>query len=104
MWLAWDAHEDEWVSLEQFWLNHAQRAGGLRWGYAEKYPVYAEVEENDLIIITTPGGICLMEFFHQRWRRANDVRRWDSKFNQYAGCADVHQYRGRLRASSQVSP
>jgi hypothetical protein len=30
-----------------------------------------------------------MQFFHQRWRRANDVQRWNDRFNDYAGCAHV---------------
>jgi len=30
-----------------------------------------------------------MEFIHERWRRANDVRRWDDAFNDYAGCPHV---------------
>lgn len=30
-----------------------------------------------------------MEFFHNRWRRANDVRRWDPLFNEHGGCPDV---------------
>jgi hypothetical protein len=32
-----------------------------------------------------------MALFHSRWRRANDVRRWDPKFNDYAGCPEVFE-------------
>ena len=32
-------------------------------------------------------GPCLLEFFQSRWRRANDVRRWDEAMNEVAGCA-----------------
>ena len=34
----------------------------------------------------------LMYFFHRRWRRANDVWRWDPSFNRYSGCATVFDY------------
>ena len=40
-------------------------------------------------MVEVKSGLCLMEFFHTRWRRANDVRRWDDRFNEYAGCAKV---------------
>tara|TARA_B100001063_G_scaffold218143_1_gene221279 strand:+ start:986 stop:1114 length:129 start_codon:yes stop_codon:yes gene_type:complete len=40
-------------------------------------------------MVEVDSGICLMEFYHDRWRRANDVRRWDDKFNQYSACKDV---------------
>ncbi len=41
------------------------------------------------MIIEVESGPCLMEFFHTRWRRANDVRRWVAAFNEYGGCPDV---------------
>ena len=28
-------------------------------------------------------------FFHSRWRRANDVRRWNPQFNEVLGCSVV---------------
>lgn len=86
---AWDAVNKQWVSLEGFWRNYAARRGGLTWGSRTEYPIYADVKEFDTMIINLPSGPCLMEFFHARWRRANDVRRWDDNFNTYGGCPNV---------------
>jgi hypothetical protein len=30
-----------------------------------------------------------MQFHHEKWRRAQDVNRWDDKFNLYGGCPYV---------------
>jgi hypothetical protein len=86
---AWDADVGDWVSPEQFWMNYADSRGGLTWGRGDTYPPYAEVSEGDLFMVELESGPCLMEFFHSRWRRANDVRRWDPAFNDYGGCPDV---------------
>ena len=77
MLVAWDAKKRSWVSIEQFWLNYAAANGGLTWGQSDQYPPYAQVKEYNTFMAEVPGGMCLMEFFHSRWRRANDVRRWD---------------------------
>ncbi|MDX1406343.1 MAG: hypothetical protein R3192_17540, partial [Woeseiaceae bacterium] len=63
--------------------------GGLTWGRRTDYPPYDQVDELDTMIIELESGPCLMEFFHTRWRRANDVRRWDAAFNEYGGCPNV---------------
>ncbi len=86
---AWDDDKRQWVSIEQFWLAYAERRGGLSWGRGRDYPPYAQVNEFDTFLVETEHGPCLMEFFHSRWRRANDVRRWDERFNQYGGCPSV---------------
>jgi hypothetical protein len=86
---AWDGDVEAWVTPEQFWLNYAERRGGLTWGRGKRYPRYDDVKEGDLFLVEVKSGPCLMEFFHSRWRRANDVRRWDPGFNEYGGCADV---------------
>lgn len=86
---AWDAGQGTWVEPLQFWLNFAERRGGLTWGRRADYPPYDDVDEYDLLLIELDSGPCLMEFFHRRWRRAQDVRRWDERFNGYGGCADV---------------
>ena len=86
---AWDAEKNQWVDLEQFWLNYAERKGGLTWGRGADYPPYEQVKEFDTFMVEVKQGPCLMEFFHSRWRRANDVRRWDEAFNQYGGCPYV---------------
>ncbi len=65
--------------------------GGLTWGERDTYPEYSLVKERDLLIIKLDSGSCLMEFFHGRWRRANDVRRWDTKFSDVAGCPRVFE-------------
>ena len=87
--MAWDANTGEWLDPESFWLSYAERHGGLTWGRRTEYPPYAEVNELDTMIIELDSGPCMMQFFHTRWRRANDVRRWDEAFNEYAGCPYV---------------
>ena len=86
---AWDSPSMEWVDLETFWIRYADRRGGLSWGRRTEYPPYEQVSELDTMIIELESGPCLMEFFHTRWRRANDVRRWDPAFNEYGGCPHV---------------
>ena len=86
---AWSNQDESWVDLETFWLRYAESRGGLTWGRRTEYPSYDQVSEFDTMIIELESGPCLMEFFHTRWRRANDVRRWDPAFNDYAGCATV---------------
>jgi len=86
---AWDADDSQWVSPEIFWERYAQRNGGLTWGRRSDYPEYAKVKEHDTLLIQLDSGNCLMEFFHRRWRRANDVRRWDPAFNEYGSCPHV---------------
>jgi len=86
---AWDAAGAEWVSLDAFWENYAARRGGLTWGKRTDYPPYKEVREFDTMIIQLDSGSCMLMFFHTRWRRANDVRRWDHAFNEYSGCPRV---------------
>lgn len=87
--LAWDEASASWVTLDQFWQNYAASKGGLTWGHGSEYPEYEKVSEFDTFLVKVPQGDCLMEFFHSRWRRANDVRRWDPFFNQYSGCPHV---------------
>ncbi len=86
---AWDIRNGEWVDLEVFWSRYADRRGGLTWGRRTDFPPYKRVLELDTMLIELESGPCLMEFFHTRWRRANDVRRWDEAFNEYGGCPDV---------------
>ena len=74
------------VDVETFWLSYAKSKGGLTWGKSTSYPEYEKVKEGDTILIQLNQGPCLMEFFHSRWRRANDVRRWDDSINDYGGC------------------
>ena len=82
---VWAAGTD----IEAFWLHYADSKGGLTWGMSSSYPAYEEVEEGDTLLIQLEQGPCLMEFFHRRWRRANDVRRWDASVNSYGGCPYV---------------
>lgn len=86
---AWNADSSEWVTPDSFWESWAATHGGLRWGRRADYPTYADVSERDLMIIELPQGACLMEFWHRRWRRAQDVRRWSPAFNSYGGCPFV---------------
>ena len=77
------------LDVEQFWQDYADSKGGLTWGIAHEYPDYSLLKEGDTILIELPQGRCLMEFFHSRWRRANDVWRWHQSFNDYDGCPYV---------------
>jgi hypothetical protein len=86
---VWQAQTSSWVTPEQFWQNYVAQKVGRTWPSSKEYPPYAKVRERDNFLVQVDSGICLMEFFHQRWRRANDVLRWDDRFNEYSGCADV---------------
>jgi hypothetical protein len=86
---AWDSHSGVWVSIEQFWENYGQSRGGITWGEGVDFPPYSEVKEHDTFLFVLESGSCLMEFFHSRWRRANDVKRWDPAFNDYSSCPQV---------------
>ena len=77
------------VDTEVFWQQYIDAKGGLTWGRSSEYPEYEKVKEGDLFMVEVKQGPCLMEFFHNRWRRANDVRRWDDSVNQYGGCPNV---------------
>lgn len=87
--LAWDKEQKKFVTLEQFWRDYAKANGGLTWGQSKTYPPYNDVKEYDLFMVEIGNDICLMEFYHERWRRANDVRRWDDKFNEFSACPRV---------------
>lgn len=86
---AWDADIELWVEPVTFWESYAARRGGITFGWSFEYPAYEKANEHDTIMIQLDSGPCLMEFFHERWRRANDVHRWSPKFNEFGGCADV---------------
>jgi hypothetical protein len=90
--LTVDRNEVVWtpgMNVETLWLNYSISKGGLTWGESTVYPEYAKVKEGDTLLIQTHQGSCLMEFFHSRWRRANDVKRWDDSINTYGGCPNV---------------
>ena len=86
---VWNAEAQQWQTPLAFWRAYAEQNGGLTWGERTDYPPYDELREHDLMIIQLEQGPCLMEFFHTRWRRANDVRRWDERFSDVGGCANV---------------
>lgn len=88
---VWHNEQNKWLTPEQFWRDFTDNNGGLTWSQSREYPQYSQVKEHDTFLVELDSGICLMEFFHSRWRRANDVRRWDDKFNQYSGCAKVFE-------------
>ncbi len=77
------------MDIEKFWLDYADSKGGLTYGKTSVYPEYEKVNEGDTMIVEVAQGPCLMEFFHNRWRRANDVRRWGEVHNEYGGCPYV---------------
>lgn len=72
--LNWDGKEN----VELFWQRYIVSKGGLTWGRSSEYPDYDKVKEGDTFMVELKQGPCLMEFFHGRWRRANDVWRWGS--------------------------
>ena len=86
---GYDAPTDSWLAPEEFWDAFSRRAGGRDWGRGSTYPPYAEVSEFDTFRVEIAGQTCLVQFFHSRWRRANDVQRWDDRFNEHAACARV---------------
>ncbi|QFU74374.1 hypothetical protein EY643_01190 [Halioglobus maricola] len=86
---AWNAMEGQWQPVEAWWLAYASTSEGHFWGKRADYPPYEEVGEHDTLLIVAQDGPCLMYFFHNRWRRAQDVRRWDPVFNQILGCPTV---------------
>ena len=86
---VWDARASAWVEPETFWIRYAKQASGTYWGRSADYPAYRDADEHDTILIETEHGSCLMYFFHSRWRRAQDVRRWDAAFNDVGGCPRV---------------
>lgn len=86
---AFNSATATWLAPEAFWDAFAARAGGRDWGRGSTYPPYAEVHEFDTFRVEIAGQTCLMQFFHARWRRANDVQRWDDRFNEHAACPRV---------------
>lgn len=86
---VFDAAGGGWLSPDAFWDAYAARAGGRHWGRGADYPPYAEVSELDTFLVEIDGAVCLMQFFHQRWRLANDVRRWNDRFNGHGACPRV---------------
>lgn len=79
------------VGVDKFWSDYATSKGGLTWGESTSYPEYEKVKEGDTLLIQLKQGPCLMEFFHSRWRRANDVKRWDDSINKYGGCPYIFE-------------
>jgi hypothetical protein len=86
---VWDKEARAFRSIEAFWQAYALRSGGKYWGRSNEYPPYDDVNEHDTLLIEVDSGVCLMEFFHSRWRRANAVRRWDERYDEYSGCPNV---------------
>lgn len=86
---VWNGNRSEWSDIEPFWISFAKSNEAKFWGQTETYPNYDDVKEFDTVLIQIKEGVCLMQFFHSRWRRANDVQRWHDIFNEYAGCPYV---------------
>lgn len=87
----WNSENSEWTNIDSFWLDFANSNDAKFWGQTDTYPNYDDVKEFDTVLIQIKEGNCLMQFFHSRWRRANDVQRWDDAFNEYAGCPSVFE-------------
>lgn len=89
--MAWEQSSQQWLTVEDFWQHWVDTRGGLTWESSENYPAYEQVKEQDTFLVELNGGTCMMEFWHGRWRRANDVRRWDDAFNDYSACPHVFE-------------
>ncbi len=87
--VAWDPISERWLDPEDFWRSFAERKRGRIWPASTDFPPYDDVNEHDTFLYQHESGPCLMYFFHRRWRRANDVWRWGSEFNEYGGCPKV---------------
>ena len=87
--MVWDDGAARWVTPQAFWVAYARTTDGKFWGHNAEYPPFREVSEHDTLLIQGKGGVCLMYFFHGRWRRAQDVRRWDPAFNDIGACPHV---------------
>jgi hypothetical protein len=86
---VWNADLAKWSDIESFWQHFAKANNAKSWGHSDTYPTFIEVNEFDTLLIEVKQGTCLMQFFHSRWRRANDVQRWHDSFNEYGGCPNV---------------
>lgn len=87
--IVWDERNSKWSSLDKFWDTFAAANKAEHWGKSSSYPNYDDVNEFDTFLVQLDEGTCLMQFFHSRWRRANDVQRWHDSFNEYSGCPYV---------------
>lgn len=87
--MVWNASESDLSSLDAFWESFAKSNDAKYWGQSATYPNYSDVNEFDTFLVQLDEGTCLMQFFHSRWRRANDVQRWHDTFNDYSGCPNV---------------
>lgn len=85
----WNAEARQWQGPVNFWLAYAEIRGGLSWPQSSEYPPAERVKEHDTFMVELDTGVCLMEFYHERWRRARDVRRWSELLNTWGGCPDV---------------
>lgn len=86
---VWHEDNQSWLTADAFWLDFTAQRGGLTWGTRTDYPEYSMVKEHDTMLIQIGSETCLMEFFHKRWRRANDVQRWDPQFSEFGACDKV---------------
>ena len=109
--VIWYQPLQRWLNVESFWRSYAEslqqgqsgvdqhgaqntssiQAGGKFWGESTQYPEYADVSELDTLMIRVDDAVCLMQFYHSRWRRAQDVRRWDEALNRYGACPIVFE-------------
>jgi hypothetical protein len=87
--MAWNQASEEWLTVEDFWQVFSSANNGTDWGRSKSYPEYSNVGERDTLLIELEQGTCLMYFWHKRWRRAQDVWRWDERFNELLGCPYV---------------
>ncbi|MFT6286848.1 MAG: hypothetical protein ACJA09_001600 [Alcanivorax sp.] len=88
---AWSASGQQWLSVEEFWRVFTETNDGRFLGRSADYPPYGDLKERDALLVELEQGSCLMYFWHGRWRRAQDVWRWDDEFNEQLGCPYVFE-------------
>lgn len=88
---AWHEQSQTWLSLEGFWNAYTKSRPQKNWAASVDYPKYEDIKEGDTFLVQLKGSTCLMQFYHSRWRRANDVRRWDDAFNAHGACPFVFE-------------
>lgn len=75
---VWNAEAQAWQSSESHWEHYAVRHSGNDWGGRRGFRPYDQINELTTVIFELRSSACLKEFSHSRWRRANDVRRWNT--------------------------
>lgn len=83
---------DVWTFFQDQKQILLSRHGGTDYGElsADQYPTFASVKEWDFLTEQLEdGSMCVMVFYHQRWRRLPDVLGLSEELRNYEGCGKV---------------